>query len=132
MVESGWYGFDLDGTIAHYDGFKGVDHVGEPIWPMVNLMKSYIAKGQSVRIFTARVSPSAIIGRAAIDSTDKAAVDEAIRKAVQPILDWSIQNIGHMVPITCQKDFSMIALYDDRAIQIVPNEGRRADGLPLE
>ena len=29
----GWYGFDLDGTLAKYDGWKGIDHIGEPVKP---------------------------------------------------------------------------------------------------
>ena len=30
----GWYGFDLDGTLAKYDGWKGIDHIGarSPRW----------------------------------------------------------------------------------------------------
>lgn len=36
MVEhKGWIGVDLDGTLAHYEGWKGVEHIGEPIPAMV-------------------------------------------------------------------------------------------------
>jgi hypothetical protein len=33
MSTGGWIGVDLDGTLAHYDGWKGIDHIGEPIKP---------------------------------------------------------------------------------------------------
>jgi len=29
-MSKGWVGVDLDGTLAHYDGWKGADHIGEP------------------------------------------------------------------------------------------------------
>lgn len=53
----GWYGFDLDGTLAKYDGWKGIDHIGEPIKPMVDLIKEMYGEGKIVKIMTARVSP---------------------------------------------------------------------------
>ena len=28
---SGWIGVDLDGTLARYDGWRGIDHIGEPM-----------------------------------------------------------------------------------------------------
>ena len=36
----GWIGVDLDGTLAIYTGWKGCDHVGEPIPPMVERVKA--------------------------------------------------------------------------------------------
>lgn len=53
----GWIGVDLDGTLAEYTGWKGVEHIGEPITPI------------------------------------------------------------------CTKDYSMIELWDDRAIRVQPNKG---------
>ena len=32
---AGWIGVDLDGTLAHYGGWIGPDHIGDPIAPMV-------------------------------------------------------------------------------------------------
>ena len=26
----GWYGFDLDGTLAEYDKWEGISHIGKP------------------------------------------------------------------------------------------------------
>jgi len=57
QVGQGWYGFDLDGTLAKYDGWKGISHIGEPIAPMVELIKRYHSEGKVVKIMTARVAP---------------------------------------------------------------------------
>lgn len=53
----GWYGFDLDGTLAKYDGWKGIDHIGEPVKPMVDLIKRMHAEGKVIKIMTARAAP---------------------------------------------------------------------------
>lgn len=53
----GWYGFDLDGTAAVYDKWQGIDHIGEPVKPIVDLIKRMHAKGKTVKILTARVAP---------------------------------------------------------------------------
>lgn len=36
---SGWIGVDLDGTLAHYDSWRGVDHIGAPVIPMLDRVK---------------------------------------------------------------------------------------------
>ena len=53
----GWIGFDLDGTLAKYDGWQGIDHIGEPIEAIVRLAKKFHAEGKRVKILTARVAP---------------------------------------------------------------------------
>lgn len=53
----GWVGFDLDGTLAKYDKWEGIDHIGEPIKPMVELIKRMHDEGKVVKIMTARVAP---------------------------------------------------------------------------
>lgn len=107
---SGWIGFDLDGTLAHYRGWVGPDHIGDPIAPMVELVKKLIANGQEVRIFTARA---------------------AIPEQIPPIIEWCKRHIGFELPVTNVKDFGMIELWDDRCVQVIPNAGRRADGVAL-
>ena len=39
--EEEWVGFDLDGTLAKYDGWKGIDHIGEPVESVVLVNDSY-------------------------------------------------------------------------------------------
>lgn len=57
VAGTGWYGFDLDGTLAVYDKWEGIDHIGEPVKPMVDLIKKMHDEGKTVKILTARVSP---------------------------------------------------------------------------
>ena len=95
-----WIGVDLDGTLAHYTGYKGDDHVGTPIAPMVQMVKRWLYEGKyEVRIFTAR------------------APHPAIRK-------WCKEHLGQVLKITNTKDSGMIALYDDRAVGVKRNEGK--------
>jgi hypothetical protein len=112
-MTAGWIGVDLDGTIAKYDGWQGPDHVGEPIEPMVALVKDWLRSGKDVRIFTARVS------------TDGSAKRNAeVRIAHWAIRDWCKKHLGWELPVTCSKDFGMQVLYDDRCVQVESNTGR--------
>lgn len=105
---SGWIGVDFDGTLAHYDGWQGELVFGEPIPAMVVWVKDWLASGYAVRIVTARA-----FGEGG-----------QIRTGVVEALDhWMEQHIGQKLPITCQKDFGMIVLYDDRCIQVQRNTG---------
>lgn len=108
MSEKGWIGVDLDGTLAHYEGWKGIEHIGAPIAPMVDRVKRWIEEGREVRIFTARVA------------TD----DEAERAMVLSRIDaWCDKHIGHPLQVTNVKDFGMVELWDDRAVQVTTNTG---------
>ena len=51
----GWIGVDLDGTLAKYDGWHGIEHIGMPIRPMMERVRTWLAMGIQVKIFTARV-----------------------------------------------------------------------------
>lgn len=107
MEQQPWTGVDLDGTLAVYDGWKGVDHIGDPIQPMVDRVKLALAEGKLIRIFTARVSRSgseALFARKAIDR-------------------WCLKHIGQVLPVTCTKDFQMVELWDDRCRQVEANTG---------
>lgn len=115
MSGRGWVGVDLDGTLAHYSGWVSAVHIGEPIPAMADRVRSWIASGLDVRIFNARVGPQ---GRADEDI-------ETIRSCIQ---DWTELHFGIRLPVTNAKDFGMIELWDDRAVQVIPNTGMRADG----
>lgn len=43
--------------------------------------------------------------------------------ALTPIENWCLKHIGKKLPVTNIKDFGMIELWDDRAVQVVPNTG---------
>ena len=124
---NGWIGVDLDGTLAEYDGWKGPDHIGTPVPAMVERVKAWLAEGKRVKIFTARCWP--IGTTSALTPTDEARerVEEANR-AIATIQEWSKKHIGKVLPITCIKDYGMVELWDDRAVQVVKNTGARADG----
>lgn len=94
-----------DGTLAHYDRWRGTDHIGPPVRRMKQRVREWLAEGRDVRIFTARKEES----------------HPAIRA-------WCLRHLGRELVITNVKDFAMIELWDDRAVQIVPNTGRRVDG----
>ena len=110
ITEPGWIAVDLDGTLARYDGFKGLDHIGDPIPLMVNRVRRWLERGKEVRIMTARAS------------------DDSIAASRAPVERWLKEHIGRVLPITCVKDRHMDEIWDDRAIQIIKNTGKRADG----
>ena len=115
---NGWIGVDLDATLAYYDGFKGPEHIGDPVPAMVERVKKWLAEGREVRIFTARVGCTDLINK---DGTrDNAAFAAQARTAIEA---WSLKHIGVKLPVTAVKDFGMVALWDDRCVQVQPNTG---------
>ena len=126
---SGWIGVDFDGTLAEYGTWVGPDHVGKPIAPMVERVKLWLSQGHEVRIFTARMYPITQV----IRPGDALPVAEAAGTlatplgtallAVDAIRAWCREHLGAVLPITCVKDYGMVELYDDRAVQVRPNTG---------
>lgn len=112
---------DLDGTLAHYDEWKGEAHIGEPIQPMVDRVKKWLAEGQEVRIFTARISP--IVDLMLKGNVDILMLDKLKARIGDPILEWCVTHLGCPLPITCIKDFGAIELWDDRAVEVSINTG---------
>ncbi len=108
--DRGWIGVDLDGTLAEYGGWVAVDHIGAPIEKMAARVREWLAQGIEVRIFTARVA------------------DDPTGLARYYIMRWCHEHFGAPLPVTCQKDYGMVQLWDDRAIQVKENTGVRADG----
>lgn len=119
-----WIGVDLDGTLAFYDGWNGENSIGDPIPRMVDRVKKWISEGKEVRIFTARVSMK---GGYSLES-HRFADKEFIENQTKIIQDWCELHIGKRLDVTCEKDFSMIELWDDRAVQVVVNSGERYKG----
>lgn len=102
VMPQGWIGVDLDGTLAHYDHWRGIEHIGPCIVPMRDRILRWISEGKEVRIFTAR-----------------AATPEAI-----PIVSAYLATIGlPALAITNVKDYFMDELWDDRACQVAFNMG---------
>lgn len=128
-VKRGWIGVDLDGTLAHYEGWKGAAHIGEPVGEMLFRVKKWLADGWEVRILTARcwpllqVSPGDSLMNAARLWAPRERVLEA-EAAIQAIQAWCTQHLGQPLCVTCVKDYRMVELWDDRAVQVEPNTGR--------
>lgn len=112
MTQHGWIGVDLDGTLAHYDGWRGPEHIGAPIKRMVDRIKGWLEAGHTVKIFTARVGGP----------------PEEAEPAREHIEAWTFAIFGQVLEVTSRKDYGMIQLWDDRAVQVIPNTGLRADG----
>lgn len=103
MSTSGNVLVDLDGTLAHYTGWKSPEHIGEPIAPMLAKVKAWIADGKTVKLFTARANTPECIPhiRGWLDKHGLEAVKE----------------------ITAAKDFTTSEIYDDRAYGVQLNVG---------
>jgi hypothetical protein len=108
--DGGWVGVDLDGTLAVVDERRPYDPacIGNPIEPIVRRVRYLLSRGVDVRIFTARVA------------SDRGQDISVSRRAIE---SWCLTYLGVVLPITCAKDYLMKELWDDRAIQIISNEG---------
>jgi hypothetical protein len=107
-VAAGWIGVELDGTLAHFDEWKGPEHIGEPIPVMLQRVKQWLMAGIQVKLFTARaIDPDCIIS----------------------IRDWLKRHGLDAMDITHQKDFSMAQFWDDRAIHVISNSGQAAGSV---
>lgn len=121
--EEPWIGVDLDGTLAHYDEWRGIEHIGEPITPMWRRVMEWLREGKQVRILTARVGPQ------------RHDVPHSVAEITGHIEQWCLKHLGQVLPVTCQKDYNMVEFWDDRCVQVVANEGislaeQFSNGLP--
>lgn len=96
-----WIGVDLDGTLAVYEG--STVGIGPIVPEMLNKVQQILDGGvYDVKIFTARAS---------------------VPEMIPEIHQWLEHHGLPKLEVTNIKDFAMIALYDDRAITILPNTG---------
>ena len=102
-VGAGWIGVDLDGTLADSTVWKGLEYIGKPIPRMKQRVLDWIAAGYTIKIITARASDA---------------------NGIAPVVRWLEENGFPSLEVTNEKDFQMIELWDDRAIQVITNTGR--------
>jgi hypothetical protein len=106
VARNHWVGFDFDGTISGTDNpghFEPPFPLGEPIPEMLETAKSLLAAGIKVKIFTARACEP---------------------ENVPVIQDWTERHGLGRLEVTDRKDYDLIRFFDDRAIQIVPDQGK--------
>lgn len=113
----GWIAVDLDGTLAHYNGWTG-GTIGEPIKPMQARVLDWLNAGKDVRIFTARVAETGL--RNQVGGIDDATFAADQRTKIEA---WCQSHLGRVIPVTAQKDFGMVELWDDRCVRVMPNTG---------
>jgi len=102
-----WIGVDLDGMLALYGEWEDETHIGEPIPLMLERVKRWVAEGKEVKIFSARVSLK----------------NPRRTEACKAIKEWCRKHIGVELDVTAEKDYWMMALYDDRCFQVEFNTG---------
>jgi hypothetical protein len=102
-----WTGVDLDGTLARFDQGSSLSEIGPPVPLMLERVRSMIANGERVKIVTARAADP---------------------DQVPLIRKWLRDNGLPPLEITDAKDYNMIRLYDDRAVQVERNTGRIIPG----
>ena len=110
--EKAWIGCDLDGTLAKCDGWKGWQYIGEPVEKMVLKLKSYMDRGLTVKIWTARCSKVSL-------ARSNITFDQ-MSKVIQ---DWTEKVFGQRLEVVTEKDCDMLFCFDDSIMQVEPNTG---------
>lgn len=109
-----WIGVDIDKTLAYHTRATHGKSIGEPVPKMVRRVKKWLAEGKKIKIFTARVSKESLKYN-----------NQKLEDAIELINDWCIEHLGRCFEVTCEKDYWMLELWDDRARQVIPNSGAR-------
>jgi len=99
-TQNGWMGVDLDGTLAYHDPQRGIDPIGKPIEAMLFRVQQWLEAGVEVRIFTARAAQTELI---------------------DPVKKWLIQAGLPDLAVTNRRDYDLLQIWDDRAIQLETN-----------
>jgi hypothetical protein len=129
----GWIGVDLDGTTCEYHGWTKWCEFGPPIPAMIARIRAWLEAGRTVRVVTARVGlPRLGLGsseprlskvrRNTCYKSGERFSDSEMAEAIQRHLAPDLN--GAILPVQCYKDLHMIELWDDRAVQVVPNTGQ--------
>lgn len=113
LEESKTKAVDLDGTLANDSvidmmGYKP-ELIGPPIPAMVKRVKTWLAKGVKVVIFTARVHPGH--GLAEVVMAENA------------IKEWCMNVFGQELEVTCMKDPAFEEIWDDKVVRVDSNNG---------
>lgn len=105
-----WTGVDLDGTLAEYHGWNG-GAIGKPVPRMMRRVRRWLKQGREVRIVTARAN--ALQWGCA-----------GAREQMDAVQDWCEAHGLPRLTVTCEKDYEMEELWDDRCVCVERNTGR--------
>jgi hypothetical protein len=106
-LKNSCHAFDLDGTLAIDDEPKNHNYIGPAIPSMIERVHKMLDDGENVEIFTARVYPGK-------HSTPEFTIRQ-----------WLYFNgLPPSLNITCLKHRKIAYIWDDRAIQVIPNTGK--------
>lgn len=129
-----WIGVDFDETLRRYDD--------SPIAPMVDRVKRWLADGLDVRIVTARMyEPQHHEFDFPQDFTDACVENSRWRTANggptiehqrELVQRWCEKHVGRRLPVRYGKGPGMIELWDDKAVAVEPNTGRRVSPCSTE
>lgn len=116
-----WIGVDFDRTLATYPdnndyAIQITPWLGKPVAGMVWRVQDWVSRGLSVKIVTARVAQS---------QPDREA-------QIQAITTWCVKHLGFTLPVVSEKDYHMVELWDDAAVAVERNTGRRLSPSVLE
>jgi hypothetical protein len=112
MSDKPWIGVDFDRTIAVYGGSHHIGQTAEQVEPvpaMVERVIAWLSEGKRVKIVTARVA--------------RREPDRDVH--VGMIRAWCHRHLGQPLEITSEKDYLMVELWDDNAVRVERNTGRR-------
>lgn len=117
---------DLDGTLAHYapSSDSPIDNIGLPVPEMEKRVIKWLRAGMEVRIFTARVSGEVEALRDHTDNGTLLLVQADSQRAM--IESWCLRWFGRRLKVQCWKCSRCIEIWDDRAVRVIANTGRRS------
>lgn len=99
---------DLDGTLAYYSGWKGIDHIGDPLPGSRRLVGFLLAEGYKVVIYTTRTNPEVNGGTA--------------EELAKPIYAWLTKHgFDQRVTVALHGKPIAVMYIDDRAFDIPTN-----------
>lgn len=97
---------DLDGTLAQYTTWQGIEHIGAPVPSVLARVKWLLANGHQVSIYTSRVAG---------DWPEHIKDLEQTRRHIER---WCYQHVGRILPITAIKHGWFTEFWDDKAVGI--------------
>jgi hypothetical protein len=108
---------DFHQTLAQYDHEtqhpEDFDNMA-PVEKMVNRVKTWLANGEKVTIFSAAANPT----------------NDWDGRIARGMGDWSEKHIGVRLPVTGIKEESFDDMWDDKAVALEPNTGKRLSKKP--